>query len=256
MILLEFRRRVLKAFCVLYVFMCFGRQERIFRNGKHALLVGCSFSWLQCMRTHTQSLWTTAGCFLLAACLYTHSQVGTQVWVNRPPFLSLKTNQFILIITELHHDWDIIHWSTKTVSTRATSLNVWYFVNLLSNGHIVTNKKWSFIQIGLFLKTLSGCKCAGAFIYENTCIHYYFSSFDGKIKTFVLSPSLQDTLRQLIVMPLPDILCIARDPISGNTFKRHLIIIIIIQYRFSLFLYKISHMYLHGSLSWCHMWYI
>lgn len=30
-------------------------------------------------------------------------------------------------------------------------------------------------------------------------------------------PVLQDNLQQLIVMPLPNILCIAKDPISGNT---------------------------------------
>lgn len=34
-------------------------------------------------------------------------------------------------------------------------------------------------------------------------------------------PPLQDTLQQLIVMPLPNILCIAKDPISGNTPTHH-----------------------------------
>uniref|UniRef100_A0A674PNU9 Coiled-coil domain containing 88C n=1 Tax=Takifugu rubripes TaxID=31033 RepID=A0A674PNU9_TAKRU len=63
------------------------------------------------------------------------------------------------------------------------------------------------------------------------------SVLTGHIRTYY-----QDTLQQLIVMPLPDILCIAKDPISGNTFKLHLIIIIMLQYRFSLFLYKIKEM--------------
>ncbi len=51
-------------------------------------------------------------------------------------------------------------------------------------------------------------------------------NYDLKIQSvFVLylsvpqtsSSPLQETLQQLIVMPLPNILCVAKDPISGNT---------------------------------------
>lgn len=70
-----------------------------------------------------------------------------------------------------------------------------------------------------------------AVLYENNPFHLYpnsvhwchfllsNSNYDGKTENACLSPSLQDTLQQLIVMPLPDILCIARDPISGNASK-------------------------------------
>lgn len=65
------------------------------------------FFFLTAVQAHTQSLSTTPGCFLLAACLYTHThrQVGTQVWVSRPTFFIPTKKQFILVRTLLRHNY-------------------------------------------------------------------------------------------------------------------------------------------------------
>lgn len=47
-----------------------------------------------------------------------------------------------------------------------------------------------------------------------------------RVNLKAFSPLLQDTLQQLIVMPLPDILCVARDPISGKGSTPHLILMV------------------------------
>lgn len=61
------------------------------------------------------------------------------------------------------------------------------------------------------------CSCSVCATGSVTDSYYY----DHKTFIFLPPPTssspLQDTLQQLIVMPLPNILCVAKDPISGNT---------------------------------------
>lgn len=112
--------------------------------------------------------------------------------------------------------WQKVFWSKLTCRRRLVPLS-----HPLVNAAIINRRISSFtLQISFrFFLTLLNVFLQSYSSYK-TLSYYYKYTFCPRCQPLNVPSVLQETLQQLIVMPLPNILHIAKDPISGNTLLR------------------------------------